>query len=546
MTFELIGVLWPPERVLFVDRDLLVIDKPWGLPVHGGHSAVDDIVTRLRRWLADRGEPNYLAVHQRLDSDASGVLLFVRNPELNSLVGGAFRDHSIERQYWAVVKDAGLQDRQTMRDQIQPAAKGPSRIVNSGGVYAESELSVIERASGLALVELTLRTGRRHQLRLQLAHRNAAIVGDVLYGGLPGPRLMLHATVLGIASINRRFVAEVPHEFQQWRNLNGLGSAARVKQALDDAAQRRAPGFFEESTAFRLVNDGGDGLDGVRVDRYDDWSVIELASQEAINRHYELAQAVSRWGCRGVYVKNRPRADLRHREAEQLASSGPEIGEAAPDAIVVREADLKFEVSLSDGLDTGLYVDQRENRRRVLQAADGKRVLNLFSYTCSFSVAAAVGGAQSTTSVDLSRRALNRGHRNFVLNGIEPNASHRLLRAEAVQFARRASARGDEYDLLIIDPPSFATIGKGRVFRLEREWDSLIDLAISLMAPGGQCLIVSHEVQERARLLRRRTAAAVQRSGRKLNSLRDLPSNSDCPALRGNPFPSRSLWLSLT
>ena len=236
---------------------------------------------------------------------------------------------------------------------------------------------------------------------------------------------------------------------------------------------------------------------------------------------------------------------MRRQNIEELAPKIPDIGEAAPNPIVVNEAALRFEVSLCDGWDTGLYLDQRENRQRVLQVARGKRVLNLFSYTCSFSVAAAVGGAESTTSVDLSRRALNRGFRNFELNGIKPNPSHRLLRAEAMQFARRARARSDEYDLLIIDPPSFATIGKGRVFRLEREWDSLLELAIGLLAQGGQCLIVSHETPERARQLRQRTALVIQKTGRTLVSLRDLPSNSDCPAQRGNPFPSRSLWLSL-
>jgi 23S rRNA (cytosine1962-C5)-methyltransferase len=356
---------------------------------------------------------------------------------------------------------------------------------------------------------------------------------------------MLHATELGIAAINKRFVAKMPLEFSNWQRLQELGTASRVQQALTDSALRRAPWFFENTTAFRLVNDDGDGLRGVRVDRYGDWCVVELAEAEAIARRNEFAQAVGRWGCRGVYVKCRPRADLRRRNSEELAPAGPDIGDAAPGTLVVSEAALRFEVSLSDGWDTGLYIDQRENRQRILQAARGKRVLNLFSYTCSFSVAAAVGGAESTTSVDLSRRALNRGHRNFVLNGVEPSTRHRLLCAEAVQYARRAQARNDKFDLVIIDPPSFATIGKGRVFRLEREWDSLIELAVGLLAKGGQCLLVSHEVPERSRQLRQRAAMAIRSTGRTLKSLRDLPSNLDCPAQQHHPFPSRSLWLSV-
>ena len=545
MTFESIRVIWPNERVLFVNDDLIVIDKPWGLPVHGGRDGVDDIVTRLRRWLSERQEHDYLAVHQRLDKDASGVMLFVRNQALNPVLADAFREHSIVRRYRAVVRDVGLPQRQTLTDQMRTATTGPSEIVSRGGVRAQAECRVIARSEGLALVELSPKTGRRHQLRLQLAHRGAAIVGDELYGGPPGPRLMLHATELGIPAIQRNFTAECPQEFDAWRDLRGLGTEARLRQALADAAQRRAPWFFEASSVFRLVNDMGDGLRGVRVDRYADWAVVELADPEAIERRRELVDDVGRWGARGVYVKLRPRTDLRHRQVEQLAPALPDFGEPAPEAFTVCEGTMKFEVSLCDGHDTGLYIDQRDNRQRIREAAGGKRVLNLFSYTCSFSVAAAIGGAAATTSVDLSHRSLNRGYRNFVLNGIEPTSQHRLLCAEAVQFARRAAARGDQFDMIIIDPPSFATIGKGRVFRLEREWDTLIELAVALLAKSGHCLFVSHEAPEAARLLRRRVLAAIKRSGRAALGVRDLPPSSDCPAYGGNPFPSRSLWLSL-
>ena len=176
VAYDPIRVIWPEERVLSVDADLLVIDKLCGLPVHGGHESVDDVVTRLRHWLERGGESDYLAVHQRLDRDASGVLLFVRNQELNSVVAAAFRDHAIERRYLAVVSDKGLPERLNMTDRMEVPAKGPSRIVSAGGVFAEAELRVTDRHKGLALIELTPRTGRRHQLRLQLAHRNAAIV----------------------------------------------------------------------------------------------------------------------------------------------------------------------------------------------------------------------------------------------------------------------------------------------------------------------------------------------------------------------------------
>ncbi len=223
MAFERLRVTWPEERVIAVDADVIAIDKLWGLPVHGGRSAIDDIVTRVRHWLEQRGEPSYLAVHQRLDRDASGVLVFVRNAELNAKVAAAFNEHTIERRYLAVVRDSGLPAELRLTDRIEAPTKGLSRVVSTGGVHAEADVRVIERHGGLALVELTPHTGRRHQLRLQLAHRGAAIVGDTLYGGLPAPRLMLHARSLAIPCISRQFTANLPQEFVDWRQLELLG-----------------------------------------------------------------------------------------------------------------------------------------------------------------------------------------------------------------------------------------------------------------------------------------------------------------------------------
>jgi 23S rRNA (cytosine1962-C5)-methyltransferase len=421
--------------------------------------------------------------------------------------------------------------------------KGPSSIAVNGGVHAEATLRVLTRRNGRALVELSPQTGRRHQLRVQLAHRRCPIVGDTLYGGQPGLRLMLHATSLELPQLNLRFEAPPPAEFQSWSHTEGLGESARIQQALTDAACRRAFLFGSTHTAFRLANEKGDGLPGVRLDRYDDYAVLELTSAESQARRQELAQLVHAMGALGVYVKCRLRADLRNQETETLAPRHPAVGQVAPDPMVVSEEGLRFEVSLGDGWDTGLYTDQRANRVRIRACAEGKRVLNLFCYSGSFTAAAARGGALTTTSVDISRRALARAQRNLQLNGIEPGTAHRLLRADAVDFMRRAIARGETYDLIILDPPSFSTTGKKRVFRLESAWPTLIEAAIALLSPGGECLFVTHEVPARAARLRHRLKEACGRLGRTATVLRDLPSGSDCPDQPEGPCPSRSVWL---
>lgn len=543
MAFEKLDISWPSERILHCDADLLVVDKLWGLPVHGGHECVPDMVTRLQSWLRERGEPDYLAVHQRLDQDASGVLAFVRNPELNQVMAEVFRTHSIERRYTAVVQDVDLPNTATLEDQMFAPSKGQSRVVQQGGVFAKSELRVLERHQGRALVELQPHTGRRHQLRVQLAHRKCPIVGDTLYGGAPAPRLMLHASELGIPALKVRFAAASPPEFDEWREPGELGSLRRIERALLDAAQRR--GRAVDATAYCLANDAGDGVPGLRLERHAEFAVLELHSPESQARRSELAAAAHGLGARGVYVKCRVRADLRRSQVEELAPQLPDVGDAAPEPLVVSEGDLNFEVCLGDGWDTGLYLDQRENRQRVRQAADGKTVLNLFCYTGSFTVAAIKGGAVASTSIDLSKRALSRAQNNLVLNGMSPSSTHRLLRADVTDFLRRAVARGDRFDLIVLDPPSFSTVSKGRVFRLKSAWASMLHDVCRLLSPRGQCLVVSHEMHQRASELRYQIAQAIAHAGRQHQSLRELPSAFDFPPGSEGPNPSLSIWFEL-
>jgi len=545
MAFEKFHVPWPEERIVHFDRDWFVVDKLWGVPVHGGHEGCDDIVTRLRTWLLARGEAPYLAVHQRLDRDASGVLVLVRNPELNPLVSRAFEQHRLRRRYVAVVEDNGMPDDCTMLDRMDTPSKGPSRIARVGGLRAEAGVHVLARRDGRALVELRPQTGKRHQLRVQLASRRCPIIGDTLYGGQPGPRLMLHATDLELLDLQLHFSAALPPEFSSWQSGSGLGDQDRLQRALIDAAHRRATLFASSTTVFRLANDAGDGVRGLRLDRYGQFAVLELTSAESRQRRVELAQAAIALGATGVYVKCRERIDLRSTSVEQLAPAQPTMGEPAPEVMRVDELGLQFEVSLGDGWDTGLYIDQRSNRQRVMRAAAGKRVLNLFCYTGSFTVAAARGGAASTTSIDISRRALGRAQRNMSLNGIEPSRKHRLLRAEVMEYVKRAAARGDEYDLIVLDPPSFATTGNRRTFSLESQWQVLIDRVVTLLAGGGQCLFVTHEVPPRACRLRQRVKRACEQSGRTLRALRELPLAFDCPDQPEGPYPSRSVWLEL-
>ena len=161
----------------------------------------------------------------------------------------------------------------------------------------------------------------------------------------------------------------------------------------------------------------------------------------------------------------------------------------------VREGDLRFLVNLDDYLDTGLFPDHRETRQLVRAESAGVRFLNLFAYTGSFTCAAALGGAASTTTVDVSASYLRWAQDNLELNGFKgdlegtagaaaaPNR-HELVREDARAFLGRAAREGRRYSLCVLDPPSFSTRESGS-FDVQRDHRSLIEEALRVLAPGG-------------------------------------------------------------
>jgi 23S rRNA (guanine2069-N7)-methyltransferase len=152
---------------------------------------------------------------------------------------------------------------------------------------------------------------------------------------------------------------------------------------------------------------------------------------------------------------------------------------------VVREQGHQFLVNLSDYHDTGLFLDHRNTRKRVEEEAAGKRMLNLFCYTGSFSVYAACGGAASTTSVDISNTYLEWARRNLELNGLDPEANS-LERADVLQWLPRAVREGRKFDLIVCDPPTFSNSKKMQGFLdVGEQHPELINGCLRLLEPGG-------------------------------------------------------------
>ena len=180
--------------------------------------------------------------------------------------------------------------------------------------------------------------------------------------------------------------------------------------------------------------------------------------------------------CDSIYERTR----MKRKKTEQYEKRGEE-----KEFFNVYEYGVQFKINLVDYLDTGLFLDHRETRKLVASLAAGKRLLNLFAYTCSFSVYAALAGASYTKSVDLSNTYTDWGRDNFLLNSI-PLTQHEIIRADCLKFMDEEIRSGAIYDLIVIDPPTLSRSKKmDQLFDIQQDYLSLLKEALQLLSPNG-------------------------------------------------------------
>lgn len=236
----------------------------------------------------------------------------------------------------------------------------------------------------------------------------------------------------------------------------------------------------EDTTAFRVFNGEGDGIGGLIIDYYDGYYVINYYSQGIYAFREVILRALQELvGYNGIYQKKRFDTAGKYIEENDFL-----LGAEAPEPLIVKENGVSFATYLNDGAMTGIFLDQRDVRKLIRDRyARGRTVLNTFSYTGAFSVCAALGGAARTTSVDLANRSLPRTSEQFSVNGIEP-ASQEILVEDVFNYFRYAARKNLSYDLVILDPPSYAT-SKNFTFAAEKDYKDLLKEAIAITEPDG-------------------------------------------------------------
>ncbi|HEW9250766.1 TPA: class I SAM-dependent rRNA methyltransferase [Streptococcus pneumoniae] len=251
-------------------------------------------------------------------------------------------------------------------------------------------------------------------------------------------------------------------------------------ETLFRKAKEKRNAYYQDdlTTAFRLFNQEGDGFGGLTVDLYGDYAVFSWYNSYV----YQIRQTISEAFRQvfpevlGAYEK------IRFKGLDY--ESAHVYGQEAPDFFTVLENGVLYQVFMNDGLMTGIFLDQHEVRSSLVDGlAMGKSLLNMFSYTAAFSVAAAMGGASQTTSVDLAKRSRELSQAHFQANGLSTD-EHRFIVMDVFEYFKYAKRKDLTYDVIVLDPPSFAR-NKKQTFSVAKNYHKLISQSLEILNPGG-------------------------------------------------------------
>jgi 23S rRNA (cytosine1962-C5)-methyltransferase len=303
-----------------------------------------------------------------------------------------------------------------------------------------------------------------------------------------------------------------------WRRLLERALAGRERLGNDGATD-----------AYRLVNAESDGLPGLIVDYYAGWLVVQFLTLGMAQRRDEIIPVlVELLAPKGIYARDD--VDVRRKEGLPL-ETGSLWGDDPPPRVEIVEYGHRFLVDITRGQKTGFYLDQRENRRRTAAYCADKRILNAFAYTGAFSVYAAAAGARSVVNVDSSAEALDLAQENLALNGCAPQE---MVVGDVFQVLRRYREDQRSFDLVILDPPKFAT-SQAQVMAASRGYKDINLLALQLLRPGGLLVTFSCSGLVSADLFQKIVFGAGVDAARDVQILERLTQGPDHPVLLSFP-----------
>jgi 23S rRNA (cytosine1962-C5)-methyltransferase len=533
------GIVRKLLPVLFEDESLIAVGKPAGLDVGRAEGQEGPGLVGLMEKI--RGEKLYVA--NRLSRYDSGVVLLCRTGTMLRHLREGLRIGRVEQEFLAVAYGKMKAAQQTL-DEKAGTSRGKDRsrrkVVGPAQPASKPRLPTTVRRmkTGERRTLIACRTSvdSTHAMLAQLRSEGIRILGDRIGRGEAAVddynERHLHLAKISFFHPDRRdrltITAPTPQGFEQ-----AVEGEADLLRNLQAGLANRLPFFADVSTnACRLLIGSAEGVPGVVFDRYGDVGVLQIHEGQGEPKEPAIKR-IAGWyrrtlDLRAVYLKRFPRDRTATPEPPaELYEAEPFAGEPVSPVVVIHENGLLFGIRPYEGYSVGLFLDQRDNRQRVRELAAGRSVLNLFAYTCGFSVAAAAGGATGTVSVDLSPKPLDWGKANFELNGLALEG-HEFVKAEAADYLARAKKHERVFDLIIIDAPTFARgRKKGTTFSIKEDLPQLIQSASAVLAPKGVLLVSTNSRQMSTRMLTERVREGLRRRKSEVIATPRLPGDFD-------------------
>jgi 23S rRNA (cytosine1962-C5)-methyltransferase len=522
------------DLIVFEDEHLLVANKPAGWSTHSPAPFAGE---GLYEWLKNR-EPRWsrLAIIHRLDKETSGLIVFGKTTAANRSLTDQFEQRLVHKKYVLLTdRPAPSTPLRVKSALVRSGERYLSRPLHAGGEVAETCFGAgqksLARGEGKAACAVAAEplTGKTHQIRVHAAAHHFPILGDTLYGGTAADRVYLHAGEI-------RFVHPATHQPVAFTAPANFSDDPRhaLRAALLDPSQ---------TNAYRLIHGAADGRAGLYLDRLGDFLLAQSDAPLTAAQRDCVEDCARRASAQGVY----------HKILQRQMRAAPQWlrGRTAPAEILVRENGLQFALRFDEGYSTGLFLDQRDNRRRLLTGyiapklamASAPEVLNAFAYTCGFSVGAAAASAR-VTSLDLSKKYLEWGKRNFVLNQLDP-ARHEFIFGEAFDWFHRLIKKKRLFDVIILDPPTFSRSKERGVFQVEKDFGALLTAALPLLKPGGLVLASTNAATLEPEKFLNAIDRALAQTHRQVVARQYIPQPPDFPVHRAEPAHLKTVWLQI-
>lgn len=472
----------------------IVAEKPYGMTTH----KVDDYKNGFKEFLEEKTGLE-LAIVSRLDQTTSGLILFPLKAfggEINSL----WQNDACTKTYLFVTDRKINSSETSIEVKSFIDQKGSEKIWHSDRTRTPNAFShftflkTINTETGpLYLWQSQIKTGKTHQIRLHALDLGMPILGDSLYSGTPYFRICLHASELKIGS--ETFISASPFE----------DMANPYYPLIAEFEKRSRLYTIDNSECFRWIHTE---VSNVLLDQYGEnlffyvyFGTTETAAMkqktdvpklkiETIEQAKSVGAWISSYFQKSLFLKpmyDRGKAPQKNELLRYEFADKKWNEEFAPLEWTATENGLKFKLKSHQGQSPGLFLDQRENRKWVLENAKEKSVLNLFSYTSGFSACAAAGEAKDVTTVDLSKSFIEWSKENFALNDLPAVPQYQFWSADTMHFMKGAINKNRKWDLIICDPPTFGRSDKG-VFQIEKDIDLLLQNCFQCLNPGGQIL----------------------------------------------------------